>query len=83
MAFHGFDLRVKRRQVQSLDQLPNQSRRVVMGNQIVNPFRVGIDLRAVGHLHPGYRRRFLRASILPFHDCSPRLRGPPFQENAL
>ena len=53
MAFHGFDLRVKRRQVQSLDQLPNQSRRVVMGNQIVNPFRVGIDLRAVGRLHPG------------------------------
>ena len=74
MAFHGFDLRVQRRQVQFLDQLPNQSRLVVGGNQIVNPLRVGIDLRAVGRLHPRRRCRYLRASILRFHDSFAEVR---------
>jgi hypothetical protein len=85
MAFHGFDLRVQRRQVQFLNQLPNRARWVVGGNQIVNPFRIGIDLRAVWRLHPRRLGRCLRASILLFHDCSPKsnVRAPPWTENAL
>src|SRR5208337_1504971 len=64
MAFHCFYPRVEGSQVQLSSQLPNRTRLMVWRDQIVNLFRIGINLRAIRQHYSGQR---FRASILWIH----------------